>query len=101
MQLVNHNEYQEVISKDLALVVFFAQWCEPCKILDEMLSKLENQYDNIDFFMIDCDENKDLVRELRIISVPTIHIYKKTELLKVIEGLQTEGALKGTLNLYG
>lgn len=72
----NEQNFNELINRDLVLVDFFATWCGPCKILAPALEEL----DGVDVVKIDVDECPNLSRQFGIMSVPTLMIFKNSEL---------------------
>lgn len=51
----------------MKILKFYADWCKPCKILDENLKRLEAEYTSINI-----DDNEDLVDKYKIKSIPTL-----------------------------
>lgn len=65
----------------LMLVDFFADWCEPCKILDEILVEVsQNLTDKLTIVKIDVDDSEEIKKEYNIMSVPTLMIFKNENL---------------------
>ncbi len=63
------------------LVDFYATWCEPCKMLDEILIELEKRIgEKAAIVKLDVDEQKELATLYGIRSVPTLMIFKEGEL---------------------
>ena len=61
---------------------FYADWCEPCKMLDKILEEIKPQLaGKIEIEKIDLDKHPDLQNEFAIKSVPTLMIFKNGELL--------------------
>lgn len=61
----------------LVLVDFFAQWCAPCKKMKPFINEFQSSY--AEFMMvheINYDENTNLLRELKIGTVPYLRLYK-------------------------
>jgi thioredoxin 1 len=70
--------FSEVVAKNEIVVVdFWAQWCEPCKSFAKVMEKLAEKYPDIIFASVDIDQEKELTRDFKIISVPSIMILKK------------------------
>ena len=60
----------------ISIVKYWAPWCSPCKIVWPIFDEVEKLY-TIDFFSINVEEpeNKQLVEEADISTVPTIKIF--------------------------
>ena len=71
-------KFNELIqSTELVLVDFYAEWCEPCKIMKpRILDVAERMGDNVKVVQIDVDKEKELATRFRISSVPTLIIFK-------------------------
>lgn len=62
----------------LLLIDFYADWCEPCKMLDEILAALEKDLPSgVVICKIDIDKNPALQKHYSIMSVPTLMIFKE------------------------
>lgn len=102
-KIITSSEFdQDVLeSKKPVLVDFFATWCGPCKILSPVLDKLDEEFkDKIEMYKVDIDANQNLAREYRVMSVPTMKIFKDGEVLETIVGAQPEDVLKSKLDYY-
>ncbi len=69
----NQDNFEELISKGMVLVDFFATWCGPCKML---APELENVSQKVTVVEIDVDENLELSRRFGVMSVPTLILFK-------------------------
>ena len=78
--------------KGLVIVDFYGTWCMPCKMLAPTLEKVANDL-NIKLAKVDIDENEELVTEYKIMSVPTLKIFKDGELINSSVGVINESAL--------
>lgn len=74
--LGNEENFNELISKDLVLVDFFATWCGPCRMLGPVLDEIANDRSDFDIVKIDIDESSDLARQYGVMSVPTLILFK-------------------------
>ena len=69
-----------IATEPLVLVDFFATWCGPCKIMHPVLEELkEKMGDGIRILKIDVDKNEELSMEYRIMSVPTLMLFRNGE----------------------
>ena len=62
------------------LVDFFATWCGPCKMLAPMLEELSEKLPaNCEIVKIDVDQNQDVARKFRVMSIPTLILFENGE----------------------
>jgi thioredoxin 1 len=66
---------QHVVKGKVSIIDFSAEWCEPCKMLGEVLDKLESE--DVAITRIDIDKNKDLAKRYGIQGVPYFVIFNK------------------------
>jgi len=93
-------EYNKQLKSDkLVLVDFNAPWCAPCKKMAPMLEDLAKEQQNkMQLIKINADENKELAKNLKVETLPTLILYKnqkivwqntgfieKSDLLKIIQ----------------
>lgn len=61
---------------------FYADWCEPCKMLDTIIEEIKPKLNGkAQIEKIDLDTHPELQQEFSIMSVPTLMIFKNGELL--------------------
>ncbi len=87
----NGEKFEEL--KDLTLVDFYADWCGPCKMLSKVLGTLED----IDIIKINTDEEEDLAKEYKVMTLPTILFIKNGEILERLVGFQTKEELEALI----
>ena len=88
------NNLEETLKNGIHLISFSASWCAPCKIMKKALSKFE---DSIDIIHIDTDKNPKIVFKYRVMSVPTIIIYKDGKKISEHVGLLSEEELSNII----
>ena len=80
--MIADNEIDNFIkTNDVALIKFQADWCNSCKKYDYYLNEL-----SIKVLSIDIDLNEDIKEEFEIATLPTVLIYKNSNLVDKIEG---------------
>ena len=72
--------------KGPVLVDFYADWCGPCKMLGQVLESLED----IDVIKINVDENEELAKEYRVMSIPKMLIIKDGEIKSEMIGFRSK-----------
>lgn len=72
----------EVIKSDKPVLVdFWAPWCGPCKMVGPIIEALAEKMENIKFCKIDIDQNVEWASKLKVMSIPTMVIYKDGEVM--------------------
>jgi len=99
--LLNDNTFYNKISGSVAIVDFWAEWCQPCKLQAPIISELADEMsDKIKVCKIDVEKNKIVASKLGIKSIPTIIIFKNGKEKERFVGLKTKQALKKSIEQY-
>ena len=80
-ELENEN-FNEEIKNDLVLVDFYATWCGPCKMMHPVIEKIANDYSNLKIIKIDVDKHDDIARQYGVMSIPTLILFKDSEIVE-------------------
>ncbi len=90
----------DVLQSDkLVLVDFWAEWCGPCRKVAPVLEEIASEMaDRVTVVKLDIDANPETARAYRVMSVPTLTIFKggkpvhsvagakpKAEIIRLIE----------------
>ena len=93
VQITSENFEKEVLKYDGTVILdFYGTWCMPCKMLAPVLDKIVKEND-IKLAKVDVDENEDLIKRYRIMSVPTIKIFKNGEEVGTSVGVVSESRI--------
>lgn len=79
-QIKTKQELHEIIENNdnetLAIVKFSAQWCGPCRQMENTIESIESNLSNVKFYNVDVDELPELAEEFEIMSIPVLIFYK-------------------------
>lgn len=85
----------DVLQSDKPVLVdFWAEWCAPCRKIEPLLKELAGEMsEQISIVKLNTDENPETVRAYRVMSVPTLTIFKNGEPVQSVAGAKPKGAL--------
>ncbi|SEP56575.1 putative thioredoxin [Ectothiorhodospira magna] len=85
----------------LVLVDFWADWCQPCKMLLPLLSALAEAYDGkFVLAKVNSDQEQALALEHGVRSIPTVIVYQNGKPVDQFMGMQPESAIRALLEKY-
>lgn len=92
-------EYAQLLNTEKAVLInFYAEWCEPCKKMEPYLLQMQKELANkVTIIRLNADENKTLVKEMKIDELPTLLLYKNKELTWKHTAFISEADLKNQL----
>ena len=85
----------DVLQSDKPVLVdFWAEWCMPCKKVDPLLNEIANELgDKVQIVSVNIDENPETTRAYRVMSVPTLTMFKGGEPVNSVTGAKPKSAL--------
>jgi thioredoxin 1 len=102
LELTGSNFEQEVIASGrLFLVDFWAEWCGPCRIVAPIIDELANEYEGkIDVGKVNVDNEGTLAQKYRIMSIPTIILFKDGNMVERIVGARSAQEFKSIIDKH-
>ena len=83
------------------LVDFWADWCQPCKTLMPILSKLIDEYRGAFILVkVNTDQNQALAAQLGVRSLPTVKLFKDGKIVDEFMGALPEAEVRKFLNKH-
>ena len=89
MQIHDGNYETEVVrAQGKVLLDFWAPWCGPCRMIAPTLEEIAGERPDIRVGKVNVDENPELAKKFRIISIPTLIVLEKGQVLDKAIGAQ-------------
>jgi thioredoxin 1 len=103
---VTDADFADVVLKaDRPVVVdFWAEWCAPCKVLSKSLGELSGEFgDRLLIAKLDADANPETARAYKVMSMPTLIVFRGGEVVASAVGNRPKIALRQFLesNIQG
>jgi len=93
---VNDSNFEEFIKKfPVAVIDCWAPWCGPCKMIAPTIHELAGDYQGkIAFAKLNTDESTGIAMKHRIMSIPTLLIFKDGEYADRLVGAMPKAAFE-------
>ena len=78
IHLTAENFEKEVLQSEIPVLVdFYAEWCGPCKMLSPVIDEIAKEYEGkAKICRANVDEEMELAQQYRVMSVPTVLVFK-------------------------
>ena len=83
LHLTKENFKQEVLESNVPVLVdFWATWCGPCQMVGPIIEEIAAEVSNAKICKVDVDDQPELAREYRVMSIPTLMVFKDGQVVK-------------------
>ncbi len=99
LKITDNNFETEVKKSNIPVLVdFYADWCGPCKMMAPLVAQLAETYDGkCKIGKCNVDENQELAREFRVMSIPTFIFFKDGKAVETLIGAVSKNELEAKI----
>lgn len=89
--LTSENFENEVLKSDKKVLVdFWATWCGPCQMLAPVIEELAEELTDVKICKADVDEQRSLALKYKVMSIPTLMVFDKGEIVRKAVGFNSK-----------
>ena len=98
-KFTDENFKEEVLQSEVPVMVdFYADWCNPCKMMAPLVAELAESYSGkCKIGKCNTDENPRLAGEYRVMSIPTFLFFKGGKVVDTVIGAVSKSELENKI----
>jgi len=102
-EFTDANFEAEVVQSDVPVLVdFWAEWCQPCRMLAPTIDQIAEEFaGRAKVGKVDTDSNREVSAKFGIRAIPTVILFKNGEPVKQFVGLTQKDDLAAALQEAG
>lgn len=100
LHFTKDNFEQEVLKSDVPVLVdFWATWCGPCQMVLPIIEELADELQGVKIGKVNVDEEMELAKQYRVMSIPTLIVFKNGEKAEMSVGAKSKEEIKAMLGV--
>lgn len=101
IEVTDTNFDQTLKDNGLVLVDFWAEWCGPCRMVAPVMEEIASEYEGkVTVAKLDVDANPQTAMRYRVMSIPTIILFKDGQPAEVMVGARPKGHFVAQLSKH-
>ncbi len=102
LQFTDVNFQKEALESEIPVLVdFYADWCGPCKMIAPIVAELATEYEGVfKIGKLNVDQEPNTAEKYRVMSIPTLIIFKNGEVVDKVVGLVSKQVLQDKLDAH-
>ena len=98
LNINKENFHEEVLNSDKKVLLdFWAPWCGPCRMVVPLVEEIAEERPDIKVGKINVDEEQELAMQFGVMSIPTLVVMEKGEIISKALGARPKKAILNLL----
>ena len=99
VNLTMENFQSEVLNSEKPVLVdFWASWCGPCRMVSPLVDQIASENQEVKVGKVDIDAQPELAGAFRVMSIPTLMVFKEGKMTKSVVGARPKAAILAMLD---
>jgi len=100
LEITTENFEFEVLKSEIPVLVdFWATWCGPCRMIAPIIDQLAEEFEGkAKVGKIDVDEQSTLAAQFKVMTIPTLILFKDGEIVEKFVGSRSKSDLEQAIN---
>lgn len=100
-QEIDKTNFPEIINSPLTLIDFWAEWCQPCRMMGPIVEELAKEYEGkVRIGKVNVDDEPELAEKYEIMSIPAFLFFAHGEVLDKVIGACPKEYLKEKIEKF-